>query len=124
MNIQCDVIPYGGWANCVRLTNGRTELVATTDVGPRIIRYGKPGGPNFLKEYPRQMGRRGGLRWRIFGGHRLWIAPEDVKRTYVPMHAVLRIDEVLKPGPARITEASPDGRVAPFPVPVARPEKG
>lgn len=84
MKILCEVIPYGGWANCVRLTNGRTELVATTDVGPRIIRYGKPGGPNFLKEFARQMGRRGGSRWRIFGGHRLWIAPEDVKRTYVP----------------------------------------
>ncbi len=84
MNIRCEVIPYGGWANCVRLTNGRTELVVTTDVGPRIIRYGKPGGQNFLKEYPKQLGRRGGSRWRIYGGHRLWIAPEDVKRTYVP----------------------------------------
>ncbi len=49
---------------------------------------------------------------------------EGVKRTYVPMHAVLRIDEVLKPGPSRITEAGPEGRVAPFPVPVPRPEKG
>lgn len=84
MNIRCEVIPYGGWANCVRLTDGRTELVVTTDVGPRIIRYGKPGGQNFLKEYARQMGRRGGVRWRIYGGHRLWIAPEDMQRTYVP----------------------------------------
>ena len=49
---------------------------------------------------------------------------EGVKRTYVPMHAVLRIDEVLKPGPSRITDAGPEGRVAPFPVPVPRPEKG
>lgn len=48
---------------------------------------------------------------------------EGVKRTYVPMHAVVRIDEVLKPGPARITGASEAGKVAPFPVPVPRPEK-
>jgi hypothetical protein len=84
MNTHCEVIPYGGWDHCVRLTNGRTELVVTTDVGPRIIRYGKPGGQNFLKEYPKQLGRRGGSTWRIYGGHRLWIAPEDIKRTYVP----------------------------------------
>ena len=84
MKLHCDVIPYGDWKHCVRLSDGRTELVVTTDVGPRIIRYGKPGGPNVLKEYAKQLGRSGGRRWRIFGGHRLWIAPEDVKRTYVP----------------------------------------
>lgn len=84
MKISCDIIAYGGWAKCVRISDGRTELVVTTDVGPRIMRYGKPGGINLLKEYRHQLGRRGGKTWRIYGGHRLWIAPEDRKRTYVP----------------------------------------
>jgi hypothetical protein len=40
---------------------------------------------------------------------------EGVKRCYVPLHAVIRIDEVEKPGPSRITEAPKGGNVAVFP---------
>ena len=31
-------IRYGGWENCIRLSDGKTEIVVTTDVGPRLIR--------------------------------------------------------------------------------------
>lgn len=34
-------VPYAGWPNCYRLTDGRIELVATSDVGPRIVRLGR-----------------------------------------------------------------------------------
>jgi hypothetical protein len=44
-----------------------------------------------------------------------------VRRFYVPMHAVVRIDEVDKRGPSRITEVSKGDNVAPFPLPVFRP---
>ncbi len=47
---------------------------------------------------------------------------EGVKRFYVPMHAVQRIDEVEKEGVSRITSpASKDGNVAAFPVPIYTP---
>lgn len=36
-----------------------------------------------------------------------------VKRSFLPMHSVLRIDEVAKRGPAKITQF--EGNVAPFP---------
>jgi hypothetical protein len=75
-------VAYGGWPNCIRVSNGEVELVATTDVGPRIIRFGFVGGENLLKEYPDQLGKSGGDRWRIYGGHRLWHAPEEKPRTY------------------------------------------
>lgn len=77
-------ISYGGWPNCVRLYNEEIELVATTDVGPRIIRLGFNGGENLFKEYESQLGQTGGEDWRIYGGHRLWHAPEQEGRTYVP----------------------------------------
>jgi len=77
-------VNYAGWPNCVRLTNGQIELIATTDIGPRIIRFGFVGGNNFMKEYSEQMGKMGGEEWRIYGGHRLWQAPEDSARTYAP----------------------------------------
>lgn len=84
MKTTLEQISYGGWTRCLRLTDGRTEAIVTTDVGPRVIRYGFVGGPNLFKEYAAQMGKRGGRDWRIFGGHRLWVAPEDLRRSYVP----------------------------------------
>ena len=75
-------VAYAGWHNCIRLSNGQIELIATTDVGPRIIRFGFVGGTNFMKEYPEQVGKTGGDEWRIYGGHRLWQAPEDLKKSY------------------------------------------
>ena len=77
-------IAYGGWPNCIRLRNRRMELVVTTDVGPRIMRLAFRGGPNLLKEYPEHLGKRGGNAWRLYGGHRLWHAPEASPRTYWP----------------------------------------
>jgi len=48
---------------------------------------------------------------------------EGVKRCYLPMHSVVRVDEVEKQGPSRITEAT-KGNVAAFPVPYFRPGRG
>jgi hypothetical protein len=49
---------------------------------------------------------------------------EGVKRCYLPMHSVIRIDEVEKPGPSRITEAAKGSNVAAFPVPYFKPGGG
>ncbi|MDX8411128.1 MAG: DUF1820 family protein [Mariprofundaceae bacterium] len=49
----------------------------------------------------------------------------DVKTTYIPMHSVIRIDEVEKQGQAKITEIKTEaGSVMPFPIPVPAPSKG
>jgi hypothetical protein len=79
-----DKIAYGGWPNCIRLTNGTIELVATTDVGPRIIRFGFVGQENEFHEAASEIGKTGGDEWRGYGGHRLWHAPESKPRTYFP----------------------------------------
>jgi len=84
MDIRMELTTYAGWQDCIRLAAGPAELVVTTAVGPRVIRYGFRGGPNFFKEYPEQRGLSGGAEWRIYGGHRLWHAPEARPRTYAP----------------------------------------
>ena len=48
---------------------------------------------------------------------------EGVKRTYLPMHSILRIDEVDKQGTSKITAAD-GGNVAQFPVPMYTPPGG
>jgi hypothetical protein len=44
-----------------------------------------------------------------------------VKRTYVPMHAVIRIDEVQKEGTNKIVSSEAGSNVTPFPVPFYSP---
>jgi hypothetical protein len=46
---------------------------------------------------------------------------EGVKRTYLPLHSVLRIDEVEKQGVSKITNVE-GGNVAQFPVPMYSPQ--
>ena len=47
---------------------------------------------------------------------------EGVKRTYIPMHAIIRIDEVSKEGVNKIVGASGgDSNVTPFPMPMYTP---
>ena len=62
----------------------------------------------------------------IFGKHtELVVDPAEEKlkdefagvtKTYVPMHAIIRIDEVSKQGSNKIVDASVSGNITPFPV--------
>jgi len=87
-------ICYGGWPNCIRIFDEDIELIATTDVGPRVIRYGFIGGQNMFKEFAEQMGGTGEESWKPRGGHRIWVAPEVVPDTYAldnaPVRAIVR----------------------------------
>lgn len=50
---------------------------------------------------------------------------EGVAITYIPMHAVIRIDQVDKSGTAKILELDvPEGNVIPYPFPPGAPRKG
>ena len=44
--VKIQKIPYGGWKNCVQITNDLVDLIVTSDIGPRIIRYGFIGQAN------------------------------------------------------------------------------
>jgi hypothetical protein len=79
-----ETVEYGGWPNCLRLANDRVELVVTRGVGPRVVWFGFLGGPNEFREFPEQQGLTGGDEWHVFGGHRLWHAPEQMPRSYLP----------------------------------------
>lgn len=105
---QLDLVDFAGWPLCVRLTNSVIELYATTEVGPRILRLGFVDGPNMFFVDPGEQGLVGGDTWHMFGGHRLWHAPEAQPRTYQPDNASIeaRLEEgtlYLKPMPERVT---------------------
>lgn len=92
-------VSYGGWPNCYRMSNGIVELILTSDVGPRIIRYGFVGAQNMFVELARQQGSSGEPYWMPRGGHRLWISPEIQPDTYAldnrPVEARIFGDRLL-----------------------------
>jgi len=79
-----EIVNFEGWPNCIRLSNREIELIITTDVGPRIIRCGYINRQNLLYVSGSERGKTGGSEWHIYGGHRLWHAPEIMPRTYFP----------------------------------------
>ena len=84
--------PYAGWPNCYRITNGEVELIVTSDVGPRVIRYAFVGGQNIFKEFAPQMGKSGEKEWQPRGGHRIWMAPEKLRETYALDNSPVKIE--------------------------------
>ena len=48
---------------------------------------------------------------------------KGVKRTYLPMHSIVRIDEVDKQGTSKISKVE-GGNIAQFPMPVYTPGEG
>ena len=97
-------VEYRGWTNNLLLTNGEVELVVTLDVGPRVIAYRLPGGFNVMKNYDAQMGGTGEAEWQLRGGHRFWLAPEDLTRTYYPDN---RPVELVPDGELAVTVVAP-----------------
>lgn len=83
---------YRGWKNCYRLFNDVVDLIVTTDIGPRVIRFGFVDEVNEFKEYGEMVGKTGGDEWRIYGGHRLVHAPEHMVRTYFPDNSPVRLE--------------------------------
>lgn len=92
--VHVEKVAYGGWPNCYKMSNDIVDLVVTTDVGPRVMRFGFVGQHNELKEYPGEMGKTGGDEWRLYGGHRFWHAPEQQPRTYLPDNAPVALTEI------------------------------
>ncbi|XWX05571.1 hypothetical protein VZO05_16445 (plasmid) [Aggregatilineales bacterium SYSU G02658] len=81
MSVVFETVEYHGWRS-TRLHNGLIELIVPQEIGIRVMRLGFIGQPNQFLEVPEQLGARGGDAWRIYGGHRLWHAPETFERTY------------------------------------------
>jgi len=55
--VKVEKVEYKGWRNCYRVSNGEVELIATSDVGPRVIRFGFVGGQTFSRNLRSSLGR-------------------------------------------------------------------
>jgi len=96
-------VKYNGWKNNIRLSNRDIEVIITQDVGPRILRCGFIGERNLFAEMPGQQGGMGEKQWMLRGGHRLWVAPEDPRKTYELDNEPVQTT-VMIPGGVRLTQ--------------------
>lgn len=85
-------VNYLNQPNCYKLSNGAVEVIVTTDIGPRIIRYAFIEGDNILGEVPDSIIKTELGTWKPWGGHRLWTAPEANPRSYAPDNSPLEFE--------------------------------
>lgn len=93
-NIEITKINYKNFGQCLKITNGIIEAVVTIDIGPRVIRFAFVNGENFFHEdIDRESAMSGepleavfgkGSTWYAYGGHRLWLSPENLPLSYYP----------------------------------------
>jgi hypothetical protein len=79
---------FAGWEKNLKLANDSVELMVTLEVGPRVISYRPLNGHNVFKLVEDEAGKSNEKEWRIRGGHRFWVGPEDFGKkeslTYAP----------------------------------------
>jgi hypothetical protein len=68
---------FAGWKKNLKLANDSVELIVTLEVGPRIISYRSLQGRNVFKWMEEEARTSGEKEWKIRGGHRFWVGPED-----------------------------------------------
>ena len=87
-------VEFAGYT-CVKLENDTLALWVTQSVGPRIIGLALQGGDNLLVQLPDlKIDCPGEGVYSFRGGHRLWYAPEDPWRSYLPDETPVTITDV------------------------------
>ena len=90
-------IQYDGFGKCVSISNGVIQAIITIDFGPRIISFSRCDVEDqsnvFFEDRERKYSSKGkefeqlygeGTCYYAYGGHRIWLSPEDYSRTFYP----------------------------------------
>jgi hypothetical protein len=84
VGLQIEQIEFLGWRKAYQVRLGEAVMVVVAEIGPRILSLSVGDGPNLLMVDHDTAGRgQGDVDWHIYGGHRVWVAPET-EDTYAP----------------------------------------
>lgn len=83
MSVIVDNVRDAG-QDCVRLRNDTVDVRLATAFGPRVLHYGRRDGANVFGAAPGARVDTALGPWHPHGGHRLWVAPEHMPRSYAP----------------------------------------
>ncbi|MBL9215906.1 MAG: hypothetical protein JNG83_10565 [Opitutaceae bacterium] len=101
--MKTDRTRWHGW-DAVRCVAGDCELLVGVSTGPRILSLRRGDGDNVLYRDTTDFGVGD---WRLYGGHRFTVAPEE-DRSYVPDNARCGVE--VADGELRVAApAGPDG---------------
>ena len=79
-----DAVNFFG-QECVSLENKTIQVLISRSVGPRILSLKFTDGENIFAELPDFVVEcPGSGTFHSYGGHRLWHAPEELSRTFLP----------------------------------------
>jgi hypothetical protein len=81
--VTLDQVSFEGH-DAVRLRRGEVEVVVAIDVGPRVLGLIADGRNLFAVLPGAGLDVAGYPRFTLYGGHRLWAAPEEPAVTYQP----------------------------------------
>lgn len=80
---------------CVPFENEMIKLLISRSVGPRVLSLRFAGGENLFAELPNAViDCPGSGPFHLYGGHRLWHAPEEPSCTYLPDDSPVEIISV------------------------------
>jgi len=106
VSLQVERTEFRGWQEAYRLRLGEAEMVVVTEIGPRILSLSVGDGPNLLFVDEETVGHgQGDADWHIYGGHRIWVAPETAD-TYAPDNSQCQA-EILDEGLTVTTPVEP-----------------
>ena len=77
-------IEHREFKRCLKISNGDAQVIVSLDFGPRILYYALDGGENILGWHSRAAVETELGTWHPYGGHRLWVAPENMPKSYAP----------------------------------------
>ncbi len=77
------------------LANGTLSVEVLAEAGPRIVAIRHDGSANLLAETPESGWETALGKYELFGGHRLWFAPEDPSRVAVPDSDGLEVESLV-----------------------------
>jgi hypothetical protein len=77
-------VDLGAWPGCIEISNGDAAVAVSTAFGPRVVSYSMTGGENILGWHPGAEVATALGKWKPYGGHRLWMAPENMPLSYAP----------------------------------------
>jgi hypothetical protein len=82
--MSLEKLTYMGLPDCIKLSNGTVDVIATTAIGPRLLFCGPTGGRNVFARFPEATKETALGTWKPYGGLRLWVWPEVFPATYAP----------------------------------------
>lgn len=116
--INIKEVEYLNFGKCIAISNDYMEVFVTIDLGPRIIKCNLSDRENLMFTDPERVFNQDvsetfGIDkiWYIYGGHRMWVSPENMPLSYYPdndkvIYTLTSNGAIFTPPPQKINNVS------------------